>query len=54
MAEVKRYVGIDVAEARLDVVLGPNGERLAVANDERGIRGLLGRLAPAHKWSAEL
>jgi hypothetical protein len=35
MAEAKRYVVIDVAKAQLDVALGPNGERLAVANDER-------------------
>src|SRR5712691_7303103 len=47
MAEAKRYVGIDVAKAQLDVALGPHGERLAVANDERGISALLKRLEPA-------
>src|SRR5260370_18459646 len=47
MIDVKRYVGIDVAKAQLDVALGPNGERLAVANDERGISALLKRLEPA-------
>src|SRR5438309_3609978 len=46
MVDDKRYVGIDVAKARLDVALGLNGERFAVANDERGIRALLKRLEP--------
>jgi hypothetical protein len=36
-----------VAKARLDVALGLNGERSAVANDERGIRALLKCLEPA-------
>ena len=47
MDEVKRFVGIDVAKARLDVALGPKGERFAVANDERGINALLKRLEPS-------
>ena len=47
MADVKRYVGIDVAKVRLDVALGPNGERFAMANDERGISALLKRLKSA-------
>src|SRR5580658_569279 len=47
MADAKRLVGIDVAKAQLDVALGPNGERFAVANDERGISALLKRLEPA-------
>jgi transposase len=47
MADAKRFVGIDVAKAQLDVALGPNGERFAVANDERGISALLKRLEPA-------
>jgi transposase InsO family protein len=34
MTDAKRFVGIDVAKAQLDVALGPSGERLAVANDE--------------------
>ena len=28
MAEVKRFVGIDVSKAQLDVALGANGETL--------------------------
>src|SRR5438128_6764157 len=47
MADVKRYVGIDVAKTQLDVALGLNGERFAVGNDERGISALLKRLEPA-------
>ena len=47
MAEVKRYIGIDVAKVQLDVALGDNGERFAVANDERGISALLKRLESA-------
>lgn len=43
----KLYAGIDVAKAHLDVALGPNSERFAVANDERGISALLERLEPA-------
>jgi transposase len=46
MDEVKRYVGIDVAKAQLDVFIRPSGERLSVANDEVGIRRLLGLLGP--------
>ncbi|HVB82157.1 MAG TPA: hypothetical protein VNE82_19675 [Candidatus Binataceae bacterium] len=45
--DVKRYVGIDVAKVQLDVALGPNGERLVVANDERGISALVKCLEPA-------
>src|SRR5580704_8915187 len=47
MGDAKRFVGIDVAKAQLDVALGPKGERFAVANDERGISALLKRLEPA-------
>jgi transposase len=47
MDEVKRYVGIDVAKAQLDVFIRPTGERLSVANDELGIRRLLGQLVPS-------
>jgi transposase len=47
MDEVKRFVGIDVAKAQLDVAIGPNGERFSVANDETGIGELLRRLEPA-------
>jgi transposase len=47
MDEVKRYVGIDIAKAQLDVFIRPTGERLSVANDELGIRRLLGQLGPS-------
>src|SRR5467141_1505422 len=47
MADAKRFVGIDVAKAQLDVAIGPNGESFSVANDETGIRELLRRLEPA-------
>jgi hypothetical protein len=47
MADAKRFVGIDVAKAQLDVALGPSGERLAVANDDLGISALLKRLEPS-------
>src|SRR5271163_687451 len=47
MADAKRFIGIDVAKAQLDVALGPNGERFSVTNDERGISALLKRLQPA-------
>jgi hypothetical protein len=36
-----------MAKAQLDVFIRANGERLSVANDELGIRRLLGRLGPA-------
>ncbi len=47
MDEVKRYVGIDIAKAQLDVFIRPTGERLSVANDELGIRRLLEQLGPS-------
>lgn len=47
MDEVKRYVGIDVAKAQLDVFIRPTGECLSLTNDELGIRQLLGQLAPS-------
>ncbi len=40
------YVGIDVAQATLDVALLPSGETWQVANDEPGIRALVTRLQP--------
>lgn len=46
----RRWVGIDVAKATLDVAVRPTDERWAVANDEAGIRTLvdqLRRVAPA-------
>jgi transposase len=47
MDEVKRFVGIDVAKAKLDVFIGPSGESFSVANDEFGTRELLKRVGPA-------
>jgi transposase len=47
MDEVKRYVGIDVAKAQLDVFIRPSGERLSVAKDEVGVRRLLEQLGPS-------
>ncbi len=47
MEEVRRFVGVDVAKARLDVFIQPRGESFSVANDERGISELLRRLEPA-------
>lgn len=44
MAETKRFVGIDVAKAQLNVFIRPSGESFSVANDEAGIRELLRRL----------
>lgn len=46
MEEVRRFVGVDVAKARLDVFIQPSGESFSVANDERGISELLRRLEP--------
>src|ERR1700693_2466454 len=47
MDEVRRFVGIDVAKAALDVFIGSAGAAFSVANDEVGIRELLRKLAPA-------
>src|SRR3989442_1068305 len=47
MDEVKRFVGIDVAKAALDVFVGSAGAAFSVANDEVGIRELLRQLKPA-------
>jgi transposase len=47
MDEVKRFVGIDVAKAALDVFIGSAGTAFSVANDEVGIRELLRQLVPA-------
>ena len=46
MEEVKRFVGIDVAKAALDVFIGSDGAAFSVTNDEVGIRELLGQLKP--------
>jgi transposase len=47
MDEVKRFVGIDVAKAALDVFIGSAGRGFSVANDEVGIQELLRRDFPA-------
>ena len=47
MDEVRRFVGIDVAKAALDVFIGSGGGAFSVANDEVGIRELLRQLTPA-------
>lgn len=41
----ERFVGIDVAKARLDVGVHPSGEAWAVAHDEAGLGALVERLA---------
>jgi transposase len=46
MDEVKRFVGIDVAKAALDVFIGSDAVAFSVTNDEVGIRELLGQLKP--------
>jgi transposase len=47
MNEVKRFVGIDVAKAALEVFIGSAATAFSVANDEGGIRELLRQLKPA-------
>ncbi|HEV3111166.1 MAG TPA: IS110 family transposase [Candidatus Binataceae bacterium] len=47
MDEVKRFIGIDVAKANLDVFIGSGGKSFMVANDERGIQDLLRQLVAA-------
>lgn len=46
--EEPRYVGIDVAKARLDVAIGPTGETWGVGNAEVGIKELTSRLKVLH------
>ncbi len=45
MAESKRYVGIDVSKARLDVALGAAGELLEFSNAAGGIAALVEQLS---------
>ena len=47
MEEVKRFVGIDVAKAALDVCIGSDGRAFSLVNDEVGIRELLSQLTSA-------
>ena len=42
----KRFVGIDIAKAALDMFIGSGGAAFSVTNDEVGIRELLRHLAP--------
>ena len=44
MSATQRFVGIDVANAQLDIALRPTGERGAVATDDFGIAALVERL----------
>jgi transposase len=46
MDEVRRFVGIDVAKAALDVFIGSAGTAFSVANDEVGVRELLRQMKP--------
>ena len=41
-----RYVGIDVAKARLDVAVSPTGETWQVPHEDTGITALVARLQP--------
>jgi transposase len=47
MDEMRRFVGIDVAKAALDVFIGSAGTALTVANNEAGVRDLIRQLVPA-------
>src|SRR5271170_524111 len=47
MDEVRRFVGVDVAKAALDVFMGSAGTAFTVSNNEVGIRDLVGQLVPA-------
>lgn len=46
MPESGRFVGIDVAMAKLDVAIEPGGEGFVVPNTAAGLRRLIGRLEP--------
>src|SRR5260370_30837067 len=41
----RRYVGVDVSKARLDVAVRPEGQLFSESNDERAISRLVKRLA---------
>jgi transposase len=47
MDKARRYVGIDVAKATLDVFIQPTGAVFSVTNEERGIQQLCRELEPA-------
>jgi transposase len=46
MDEMRRFVGIDVAKAALDVFIGSAGTAFTVVNNELGIRDLVRQLVP--------
>jgi transposase len=48
MSDVPCFVGIDVANAQLDIALRPSGERWAVPNDASGVTTLVDRLQALH------
>jgi hypothetical protein len=48
MSTPQLFVGIDVANAQLDIALRPTGERWAVANDDPEIAALMARLPAVH------
>jgi transposase len=47
MSRGSLFIGIDVSKARLDVAVRPTGEQWRVANEERGIAELVGRVKKA-------
>lgn len=47
MVETQLFVGIDVAQAQLDIALRPTGERWAVPNDDTSIAALVTQLEAA-------
>lgn len=47
MVETQLFVGIDVAQAQLDIALRPTGERWAVPNDDTSIAALVTQLETA-------
>jgi transposase len=44
VVEKQLFIGIDVSKARLDVALRPGDESFSVANNQRGIAGLIKQL----------
>jgi transposase len=48
MGDVPCFVGIDVANAQLDIALRPSGERWAVSNDAGGVGTLVEQLQALH------
>lgn len=48
MEQEPRYVGLDVARARVDVAVRPTGQRWQVSSNEAGVQELVGRLEALH------